>query len=188
MKAKRLLDISETAGMLQCSVAKVRQMVLGDQTLAAVHENYRGFRVPFELGGLRVFDVDDQGAITHVLMKKPAGWLRFDLAEVVRTLSEQAHIEANVLPLSDLIPPAPSAPAESVEERRARYLAWHTGEYRINPRGALQRVYEREAKQNPKADRANIGKDIDKARGTTKTQKLATAWTSQLVQDGKRKG
>lgn len=83
---------------------------------------------------------------------------------------------------------ATPALAEPVEERRARYLAWHTEEYRINPRGALQRVYEREAKQNPRADRANIGKDIKKAQGTAKTQKLATAWTSQLVQDGKRKG
>lgn len=188
MNAKRLLDISETAGMLQCSVAKVRQMVLGDQTLAAVHENYRGFRVPFELRGLRVFDVDDQGAITDVLRKKPAGWLRFDLAEVVRTLSEQAHIEANVLPLSDLIPPAPSAPVESVEERRARYLAWHTEEHCINPRGALQRVYVREAKQNPKADRANIGKDIGKARTIRTEQSRAGFLVTQLVQDGKRKG
>jgi hypothetical protein len=83
---------------------------------------------------------------------------------------------------------ATTAPVETVEQRRTRYLAWHTEEHRIHPRGALQRVYEREAKQNPKADRANIGKDIEKARGTAKTQKTANGWTAQLVTDGKRKG
>lgn len=82
--------------------------------------------------------------------------------------------------------PATPAPVETVEQRRTRYLAWHSEEHRISPRGALQRVYEREAKQNPKADRANIGKDIKKARVTEKTQKLAKGWTAQLVTDGKR--
>ena len=100
MNAKRLLDISEAAEMLQCSVGKVRQMVIGDQTLAAVHENYQGFRAPFELRGLRLFDVDDMGAITDVIGKKPAGWLRFDFAEVVKVLSERAHIEADAIPLT----------------------------------------------------------------------------------------
>jgi hypothetical protein len=84
--------------------------------------------------------------------------------------------------------PAPDTapPVETVEKRRARYLAWHTEEHRINPRGALQRVFERELKQNPKADRANIGKDIDKARGTAKAQKQDGAMFGQLVRDGKR--
>lgn len=106
MNAKRLLDISEAAEILQFSVAKVRQMVIGDRTLAAVHENYRGFRAPFELRGLQLFDVDDLGAITDIRTQKPAGWLRFDLAEVVRVLSERGHIGAAVVPLSDLISPA----------------------------------------------------------------------------------
>lgn len=78
------------------------------------------------------------------------------------------------------------APVEPVEKRRARYLAWFTEEERINPRGALQRVVDREAKQNSKADRSNIGKDITKARGTAKTQKQAGAIFGQLVRDGKR--
>ena len=71
-------------------------------------------------------------------------------------------------------------------QRRARYLEWHSEEHRINPRGALQRVYEREAKQNPKADRANIGKDIRKAQGTTKTKNQGNGMFGQLVRDGKR--
>ena len=106
MNAVRLLDIDEAAAMLQCSVAKVRQMVIGDRTLAAVHEDYQGFRDTFELRGLRLFDVDDLGAITDVRTNRPAGFLRFDLAEVVRVLSEQAHWEANAAPLSELFPPA----------------------------------------------------------------------------------
>ena len=130
MNAKRILDISEAAGMLQCSVARVRQMVIGDQTLAAVHENYRGFRAPFELRGLRVFDVDDQGAITDVLRKKPAGWLRLDLAEVVRTMTERAHIEAITLPLSDLTPTAPPVPVTDkkwISEKLAELKAYREG-------------------------------------------------------------
>ena len=101
-----LLDIDEAAAMLQCSVAKVRQMVIGDRTLAAVHEDHRGFRDTFELRGLRLFDVDDLGAITDVRTNRPAGFLRFDLAEVVRVLSERAHWEANAAPLSRLFHPA----------------------------------------------------------------------------------
>ena len=106
MNAARLLAINEAAEMLHCSVVKVRQMVIGDRTLAAVHEDYRGFRDTFELRGLRLFDVDDLGAITDVRTNRPAGFLRFDLAEVVRVLSEQAHWEADAVPLSELFPPA----------------------------------------------------------------------------------
>ena len=103
----RLLDINEAAEMLHCSVAKVRQMVIGDRTLAAVHEDYQGFRTSFQLGGLRLFDVDVLGVISvRGRGREPAGFLRFDLAEVFRVLSEQAHWEANAVPLSELFPPA----------------------------------------------------------------------------------
>ena len=80
---------------------------------------------------------------------------------------------------------AKPAPVETVAQRRDRFLTWFAEEQRINRRGALQRVFEREVKQNPKADRANIGKDIKKAQ-TEKKQ--PGGWASQLVQDGKRKG
>ena len=75
---------------------------------------------------------------------------------------------------------------ETVEQRRSRYLLWFEEEKRTNERGALQRVYQRELKQNPKADRSNIGKDIEKAREDAKSQNVATHWTKQLVIDGKR--
>lgn len=81
---------------------------------------------------------------------------------------------------------ATPAPLETVEQRRARYLAWHTEESRINQRGAVQRVFERELLRNPKADRSAIGKDIAKARGTIKTQTSVGAMYGQLVKDGKR--
>ena len=103
----RLLDIDEAAEVLHCSVAKVRQMVIGDQTLAAVREGYKGFRKPFELRGLRLFDVNDRGAIfDRGRGREPAGFLRFAFAEVVRVLSERAHSEANGVPLSGLFSPA----------------------------------------------------------------------------------
>ena len=78
--------------------------------------------------------------------------------------------------------------AESTEQRCARYLDWFIEEERINKRGAKQRVYERELLQNPKADRSNVRKDIEKGRTTRDIQKREGMWTSQLVQDGKRKG
>lgn len=77
---------------------------------------------------------------------------------------------------------------ETVGQRRARYLEWFNEEARTSERGALQRVYEREAKQNPKADRANIGKDIKKARGDANSRKQSGAMYGQLVtvKNGKR--
>lgn len=74
--------------------------------------------------------------------------------------------------------------AETTEQRRARWLDWiGKGE-----RGALQRVYERELLLNPKADRSFIGKEIKVAKTEQADKNRAGAWTSQLVQDGKRKG
>ncbi len=80
------------------------------------------------------------------------------------------------------------AKKETVEQRRARYLDWFSEEERISKRGALQRVFEREAKLNPKADRANIGKDIKQAQVVAKSQKQSGAFFGQLVtvKDGKR--
>ena len=71
---------------------------------------------------------------------------------------------------------------ETVEQRRARYLAIYEEEEKRNKRGAYQRAAERLG-----VDRSNMQKDIDKARATRDTQKKAGTWTSQLVQDGKRR-
>lgn len=78
-----------------------------------------------------------------------------------------------------------SRKVETIEHRRARYLEWHSEELRINKRGALQRVFERERLQNPTADRSAIGKDIAKARDM-KRQPTAGTMFGQLVKDGKR--
>ena len=79
--------------------------------------------------------------------------------------------------------PAPVA-SETVEQRRARYLALFEAEERREKRGALQRVADSE-----KVDRSNMSKDIDKARAARDAQKRAGGgWGSQLVQDGKRMG
>ena len=78
--------------------------------------------------------------------------------------------------------PAPVV-AETVEQRRARYLAMFETEEKREKRGALQRVADSEG-----VDRSNMRKDIDKARAARDEQKRAGRWTSQLVQDGKRMG
>lgn len=75
---------------------------------------------------------------------------------------------------------------EPIEQRRARYLEWHTEESRIQKRGAVQRVFERERLQNPRVDRSAIGKDIAKAREAMKTQTRTGTMFNQLVRDGRR--
>jgi hypothetical protein len=78
----------------------------------------------------------------------------------------------------------PPVLAETTKERRARWLDW----YGKGERGALQRVYERELLQNPKADRSFIGKEIDKANKEKAETERGGAMFGQLVQDGKRMG
>lgn len=53
---------------------------------------------------------------------------------------------------------------ETPKERRARWLAEFEEAEKVNPRGALKLVYEREKRTRPTADRSNIGKEIRKAR------------------------
>ena len=82
--------------------------------------------------------------------------------------------------------PAPMV-AESPEQRRARYLVWFDDEERIAKRGAKQRVYERVLFENPKADRSNVSKEIEKARAERDDRKRAgSGWGTQLVKGGKR--
>lgn len=114
--------------------------------------------------------------------------LLYDFANWARAMKWDVPQELDITLKPAPAIPAPEQVAESVAERRARYLKWHSEEQRINPLGALQRVFEREVKQNPKADRGNIGKDIRKARETAKTEKQAGAMFGQLMNEAKRKG
>ena len=77
--------------------------------------------------------------------------------------------------------PATPAPMETVEQRRARYLALLEHEEKSGKRGALTRVASLEG-----VDRSNMSKDIEKARAARALQTRSGAWTAQLVQDGKR--
>lgn len=97
-----------------------------------------------------------------------------------------------VMPEQDTATPVPVVTAgasdgvepETPQQRRARWLLWRdeAGE----GRGAVQRVYERERKQNPRADRSFIGKEIKKAEQEKAQAKQAGVMYGQLVQDGKR--
>ena len=137
----------------------------------------------------------EQEEFDSYLKESPAWLVQADAHSQWRKIFTAA-IEAGELALLDFgsklpIDTAPAqdtatpAPVETVEQRRARYLDWFAEEHQINGRGAVQRVYERERLQNPKADRANIGKDIAKARGTIKTQTCTDGMFRQLVRDGK---
>ena len=90
-----------------------------------------------------------------------------------------AFIEA---PAQTAATPAPVA-AETVAQRRTRWLAMFEAEEKRDKRGALQRVADSEG-----VDRSNMRKDIDKARAIRTEQSRAGFFVSQLVQDGKRKG
>lgn len=83
-------------------------------------------------------------------------------------------------PLADSASSAP-VPQETPAERRARWLEMFEAEAKIQKRGALQRLAERE-----RADRSNMGKALAKARNERDKQNRAGGWTSQLVQTGKR--
>ena len=123
---------------------------------------------------------DDYYTITHDEFERYAGL--HDMRVVVNPSPTAA-------PDTDAQPQAatevPAAPAsETTEQRRARWLDWYgKGEH-----GAVQRVFERERLQNPKADRSFIGKEIKKAKGERATKKRSDTMVGQLVRDGKRVG
>lgn len=121
MNAARLLDISEVAEMLDCDVGKVRKLVIEDRTLTAIHVDLKGHRKAFKIGGLWLYDVDNIGGITDRRTGKPDGFLRFDLEEVVRTLSKHANESASCAPLLEITSVAPtSEDADHARTQRAQ--------------------------------------------------------------------
>lgn len=104
---------------------------------------------------------------------KDIRFLKNDLQRVAEIINKTAQPQAAA--------PAPVV-AETPQERRARWLAMFEEEEARAPRGALQRLADREG-----VDRSNMKKDIDKARAARDTERRAGGWASQLVQDGKRK-
>ena len=73
------------------------------------------------------------------------------------------------------------AAQETTAERRARWLVMFEAEEKLKPRGALQRLANREG-----VDRSNMSKAIAKAREERDTQRRAGTWAAQRVQNGKR--
>ena len=76
-----------------------------------------------------------------------------------------------------------SAPVakETPAERRARRLAMFESEKKREPRGALQRLANREG-----VDRSNLGKEIKKAKAEQREQTQSGLWPLHRVVDGKR--
>ena len=73
---------------------------------------------------------------------------------------------------------------ETPKERRARLLEWHEEEEARGKRGALARVFAREMVGRPTADRANIGRDIKKARAERAEERRARALAGLLGKQG----
>ena len=89
----------------------------------------------------------------------------------------------SVAPLTATEPVVEAPVSETVEQRRARWLDLFESEQKRCKRGALQRVADSEG-----VDRANMSKDIQKARAIRTKQSRAGMFVSQMVRDGKRKG
>jgi hypothetical protein len=112
---------------------------------------------------------------------------RFQREELHRWLNATGrHSEYSFAPTHQAVTVAtmPAPASETPEQRRARWLDW----YGKGERGAVQRVFERERLENPKADRSYIGKEIQKAKGERDAKKRSDAMLGQLVRDGKRVG
>jgi hypothetical protein len=90
----------------------------------------------------------------------------------------QAALEPTPPPRREVRDPEP---VETPAERRARWLALFDEEEKLEKRGALQRLSDRE-----RVDRSNMAKAIAKARSERDEQKRTGIWTSQMVKDGKR--
>jgi hypothetical protein len=184
MSGHKFLSASEAAELRGCTVDDIMRWVMEDHTLSAMLVSSRGDAVAFKLGGLAMHTVNEAGQVTDLRTGKSAGNLRFEMAEIVRHLAEWAHAAAACLPSFYLGPPAVTCAKETVNQRRDRQLEAFEAEEKYGKRGALTRLATREG-----VDRANMKKDIDKARVARSAQTRAgNGWGSQLVQDGKRKG
>ena len=120
--------------------------------------------------------------LATISLEQFARWGLHVELEMPPELVAMAVTEPTAAPATDTATPAP-VEAETTEQRRSRWLDW----FGKGERGAVQRVYERELLLNPKADRSFIGKEIKVAETEQADKKRAGTWSSQLVQDGKRK-
>ncbi|MDM7950084.1 hypothetical protein [Hydrogenophaga sp.] len=102
---------------------------------------------------------------------------------VIVEAPEQASPAQSAAEPAPLAPSASDAPvvAETVAQRRARWLDMFEAEEKRAKRGALTRLAKSEG-----VDRANMRKDINRAQTARDTEKRAGPWASQLVQGGKR--
>lgn len=98
--------------------------------MTALLVDHRGNSRVFPLGGLQIYQVSGDGAVTDIMRGKPAGNLRFEKSEVFRILAETAHVEAAALPLVDLMAPPPPKPKKKWTPEKlaelAAYRATHT--------------------------------------------------------------
>ena len=140
--------------------------------------------------------------VSPLILAQFAAWaVKLNIPNMPPELVAMAETKPEAVPETTSEPPAPpvvsvgaSEPqattlspvpvlAETVEQRRARYLAMFEAEEKRDRRGALQRVADSEG-----IDRSNMRKDINKALAARDKQKRAGFFVSQLVQDGKRMG
>ena len=144
-----------------------------------------GEPVSFEFGDLCVGDkVNDEGVIIATInlggdISRP-NWTTIEAGQlfVLETDVERvrAHFSSTDAAKPDPGQVTPEDLPEAPKDRRARLLLWLEEEAASRGKwGALARVTAREKKRRPTADRANIGKDIRKARAERK-ESMRASW------------
>jgi hypothetical protein len=108
----------------------------------------------------------------------------FNESKPVESVLTESHQDISKVPIRESESVVLPIRTETSEQRRTRWLEL----YGKGERGAVQRVYELELLLNTKADRSFIGKQIQVAKIERAKKIQAGMWSSQLVQDGKRKG
>ncbi len=174
---RNLLSFSDAATALGSTLNDVRRWVIEDRTLTAVHVFPGGQRRPFLFGGLQVYSVGDDGAVTDLVHGgEEAGHLRIESAEIARYLAAYPQVQSAALApavveaASPQVQSAALAPAivETVAERRLNRLEALGGtvkykklKWRFTGIGKL--VKEDEDSGQARASEKTIRKDLKEA-------------------------
>jgi len=171
-------EYSAAMGLFQAEDLTPREQSAA-QLLAAIsnHRRYTWWREPVTPDGTPPAEPLEPWQDAEVWTQTRAA-----VAEYAFFISEREAVGLLALVSEERHTPAPAPVEETTKERRARLLEWYgDGEH-----GAVQKVFEREKRTNPKADRSYIGKQITKAKEEKAGPEQSNGIYRQLVKNGKR--
>jgi hypothetical protein len=179
MSGKKFWSFSEVADVLGKTKEDVRRMVIEDRTLIAVHVDRFGHATPFLMGGIGIYDVDEDGVLTDPRIGRGRpGFLRIDGKEFARELHDRFLDTIRPNPIDDFLQQGLSDKTPPVikqltpEQRRAQWLELVEAEEKNCKRGAQARVA-----RSLGVDASRLSKDINKARKTRTKSQQPNAFT-----------